>query len=111
MKKTIFICFALMAFVHSAKAQQLYSLEQCRQLALEQNAQMKIAANKTMMAKQEKREAVTNFFPSISLSGGAMKADDGLKLYLSQRGSACRSRGGSIFNSQERKSWITTIPP
>jgi outer membrane protein TolC len=39
---------------------------------------MKIAANKTMMAKQEKREAVTNFFPSISLSGGAMKADDGL---------------------------------
>lgn len=78
MKKTIFICFALMAFVYSAKAQQLYSLEQCRQLALEQNAQMKIAANKTMMAKQEKREAVTNFFPSISLSGGAMKADDGL---------------------------------
>lgn len=78
MKKTIFICFVLMAFVHSTKAQQLYSLEQCRQLALEQNAQMKIAANKTMMAKQEKREAVTNFFPSISLSGGAMKADDGL---------------------------------
>ena len=78
MKKTIFICFALMAFVHSAKAQQLYSLEQCLQLSLEQNAQMKIAANKTMMAKQEKREAVTNFFPSISLSGGAMKADDGL---------------------------------
>lgn len=78
MKKTIFICFALMAFVYSAKAQQLYSLEQCRQLALEQNAQMKIAANKTMMAKQEKREAVTNFLPSISLAGGAMKADDGL---------------------------------
>lgn len=44
MKKTIFICFALMAFVHSAKAQQLYSLEQCRQMALTQNAQMRISA-------------------------------------------------------------------
>ena len=78
MKKTIFICFALMAFVHSAKAQQLYSLEQCRQMALTQNAQMRISANKTMIAKQEKREAATNFLPSISLAGGAMKADDGL---------------------------------
>lgn len=31
-----------------------------------------------MIAKQEKREAATNFLPSISLAGGAMKADDGL---------------------------------
>lgn len=60
------------------QAQQLYSLDECRQLALEHNAQMKIAGNKSKMARQEKKEATTNFFPSISLAGAAMKADDGL---------------------------------
>lgn len=79
MKKIAFICFSALAFVHTTlQAQQSYSLEQCRQMALTQNAQMRISANKTMIAKQEKREAATNFSPSISLAGGAMKADDGL---------------------------------
>lgn len=79
MKKIAFICFSALAFVHTTlQAQQSYSLEQCRQMALTQNAQMRISANKTMIAKQEEREAATNFLPSISLAGGAMKADDGL---------------------------------
>ena len=79
MKKIAFICFSVLAFVHTnLPAQQSYSLEQCQQMALTQNAQMRVAANKTMIAKQEKREAATNFLPSISLAGGAMKADDGL---------------------------------
>ena len=78
MKRTLYICLAALAFQSPLKAQQLYTLEECRQMALEQNAKMKVAANKTQMAKQEKHEAVTNFFPSISLTGGAMKADDGL---------------------------------
>ena len=78
MKRTLYICLAALAFQLPLKAQQLYTLEESRQMALEQNAKMKVAANKTQMAKQEKHEAVTNFFPSISLTGGAMKADDGL---------------------------------
>ena len=78
MKRILYIFLAALAFQLPLKAQQLYTLEECRQIALEQNAKMKVAANKTQMAKQEKREAVTNFFPSISLTGGAMKADDGL---------------------------------
>ena len=78
MKRTLYIFLAALAFQSPLKAQQLYTLEKCRQMALEQNAKMKVAANKTQMAKQEKREAATNFFPSITLTGGAMKADDGL---------------------------------
>ena len=76
MKRTLYICLAALAFQLPLKAQQLYTLEECRQMALEQNAKMKVAANKTQMAKQEKREATTNFFPTITLTGGAMKADD-----------------------------------
>ena len=78
MKRTLYIFLAALAFQSPLKAQQLYTLEECRQMALEQNAKMKVAANKAQMAKQEKREAATNFFPSITLTGGAMKADDGL---------------------------------
>ena len=78
MKRTLYICLVALAFQLPLKAQQLYTLEECRQMALEQNAKMKVAANKAQIAKQEKREAATNFFPSISLTGGAMKADDGL---------------------------------
>ena len=78
MKRTLYICLAALAFQSPLKAQQLYTLEECRQMALEQNAKMKVAVNKTQMAKQEKREAATNFFPSITLTGGTMKADDGL---------------------------------
>ena len=78
MKRTLYIFLAALAFQSPLKAQQLYTLEECRQMALEQNAKMKVAANKKQMAKQEKREAATNFFPSITLTGGTMKADDGL---------------------------------
>ena len=78
MKRTLYIFLAALAFQSPLKAQQLYTLEECRQMALEQNAKMKVTANKIQMAKQEKREAATNFFPSITLTGGAMKADDGL---------------------------------
>ena len=78
MKRTLYICLAALAFQLPLKAQQLYTLEECRQMALEQNAKMKVAANKAQMAKQEKREAATNFFPSITFTGGTMKADDGL---------------------------------
>lgn len=60
------------------KAQQIYSLDECRQMAMEHNAQMKIAARQSQIAVQQKKETVTNFFPSISLGGGALKADDGL---------------------------------
>lgn len=79
MKRLVYVCIVAVSFVHlPAEAQQQYSLQECRQMALEQNAQMKVAVNKTKIATQEKREAVTNFLPSVSLSGGAMKANEGL---------------------------------
>lgn len=79
MRKSVFICFSVLLFSHtSILAQQSYSLEECKQMALAQNSQMRIAANKTIIAKQEKMEAATNFLPSLTLSGAAMRADDGL---------------------------------
>ena len=79
MKKNLYSCVILCLFASSSlNAQQLYSLQDCRQMALEHNARMKTARNQTVIAEQEKKEAFTNFLPSVSLSGGAMKADEGL---------------------------------
>lgn len=79
MKRNLYSCVILCLFAFSSlNAQQLYSLQECRQMALEYNVRMKTARNQILIAEQEKKEAFTNFLPSVSLSGGAMKADDGL---------------------------------
>ena len=57
---------------------QTYTLEECCRLALEQNAKIKTATNDRSVAVMEKKEAFTNFLPSVSLMGGAMKADDAM---------------------------------
>lgn len=59
-------------------AAQTYTLEECCRLALEQNAKIKTATGDLSAAEMEKKEAFTNFLPSVSLMGGAMKADDAM---------------------------------
>lgn len=49
------------------QAQHLYSLDECRQLALEHNAQMKIAGNKSKMARLEKKKQPLTSFPPFHL--------------------------------------------
>ena len=79
MRKKISIYGILSLFaLTSVSAQQLYSLQECKQMALEHNVQMKVASNKVLMAKQDKKEAFTNYLPSVNLTGGAMKANEGL---------------------------------
>lgn len=46
------------------------SLDQCRQMALHNNASTKTAANNVRIAKETSDEAFTNYFPDISASGG-----------------------------------------
>ena len=59
-------------------AAQTYTLEECCRLALEQNAKIKTATGDLSAAEMDKKEAFTNFLPSVSLMGGAMKADDAM---------------------------------
>lgn len=57
-------------------SQNAYTLDQCRELALAQNVSIKVASNDVVSARQGKKEAFTNFLPSLSVSGGGMKAGD-----------------------------------
>lgn len=61
----IALCFSI-NFVFS---QETLTLEKCKELALKNNMQSKNADLSVEIAKQQKKEAFTNYFPSISGTG------------------------------------------
>lgn len=54
-----------------------YTLDQCREMALKQNATLKNARNNLKGAEQTRKEAFTNYFPTISATGMGFNADKG----------------------------------
>lgn len=54
------------------------TLEECSQLALENNARMKNARLDVKGAEEVRKEAFTKYFPSISATGGAFTSDNGM---------------------------------
>lgn len=62
----------------SMSAQQKYSLEKCRQMALKNNVKIKNARLNKQSAQEVKKEAVTNFFPKVSSSGSWFNSNKGL---------------------------------
>lgn len=65
---------------YPAKAQQMLSLEECRQLAIDNNKSLKIASEQERIAYYEKKDALTKFFPEISFLGGYMRNEKNLHL-------------------------------
>ena len=61
----IMICFT----VNSAFSQTILSLEQCKELALKNNRQAIHAELSVAIAKEQKKEAFTNYFPSVNALG------------------------------------------
>lgn len=59
----------------SAQTQEHYTLERCKQLALENNAKVQNAQLSLEAAGQTKKEAFTRYFPSVSATGFGFKAN------------------------------------
>ena len=62
----------------SVEAQRSLTLEECSQLALENNARMKNDRLDVKGAEEVRKEAFTKYFPSISATGGAFTSDNGM---------------------------------
>lgn len=60
---------------------QTLSLEQCQQMAQSHSIALRTGRNQIMMAEEQKREAFTNYFPTISASGVAFAANKDLISY------------------------------
>lgn len=77
MKKIYYIIGLLTLMVVAVQAQTL-TLEVCKQMALENNYELKNRYLEQQASSQSRREAFTNFFPKISAIGGYMGANKGL---------------------------------
>lgn len=75
---TFCVLGSLALYTGSVDAQQILSLDDCRQLALENNAKMKNARLEVEGAKEGKREAFTKYFPNVSATGGVFAANHGM---------------------------------
>lgn len=82
MKHTIQIFFFMLSFsiatLGSVYAQRTYTLDECLQQALANNVRMKNAENNKNIATQDKKNAFTKYFPSVSATGGGFIANNGL---------------------------------
>lgn len=70
MKKVLLFFLILLLGRGTATAQDLFTLDQCRTLALRQNKQMAILRTEAEKAHYAHKAAETNFLPKMALAGG-----------------------------------------
>ena len=76
MKKILSIALiALLTGQPPLGAQTLLTLDECRQLAVENNTTLRSARNNLRAAEEQRKEAFTNFFPQLSATGFAFNAN------------------------------------
>ena len=71
--KIIIICITCLLSI-SANAQENFTLEKCKELALKNNAKSQNSQLALEAAKQVKKEAFTKYFPSVNAMGVGFKA-------------------------------------
>lgn len=72
------VSFVFTTFVANKVHAQVYTLGECKHMAVENNARTKNSGLDIEAANHEKKEVFTKYFPSISASGTAFKADNPL---------------------------------
>lgn len=77
-KSALMIALMIFGLSTAVSAQNKYSLEQCKTLALQNNAQIKNSQLELEASKQVKKAAFTNYFPKISATGMAFRFNDPL---------------------------------
>ena len=59
-------------------AQRSYTLDECLEQALAHNLRLKTAERNLQMAQEDRKNAFTKYFPSVSATGGGVLANKGL---------------------------------
>lgn len=77
-KRNIIYLSLLLLSGQSISAQELLTLEQCKQMALANNVKIKNARLEQNASEQTKKEAFTNYFPVVSATGGGFNANKGM---------------------------------
>lgn len=70
--KRMILLFALLVSTGYATSQRTLTLEECRDLAIRNNKELRISGEKLSIADDEKKAAFTKYFPQVSATGGYM---------------------------------------
>lgn len=88
--------FSIILFIGSSlgvTAQHVLSLDSCRALALTNNKELRISAEKISAAHYERKAAFTNFLPKISATGTYMRTEKEISLLSDEQKEAIGNIG------------------
>jgi outer membrane protein TolC len=83
-------CILTLCIIHCSlficNAQEIFSLEKCKEMALANNAKAQNAQLAIEAAQQTEKEAFTKYFPSVSATGMGFNATEGMISLPSEQG-------------------------
>lgn len=104
MKKTMWIIAAgLCTLGLSANAQQVLTLEECKQMAIENNNELKTAQQKIKVAGYDRNIALANYFPKITATGTYMYTSRDWKLIDDDKAAEIQKAGTTLQNDVTNK--------
>jgi outer membrane protein TolC len=77
-KIIVYLTVCFLSVNNVVPAQEIYTLQQCKELALENSAKVKNSRLDVEIAEQAKKEAFTKYFPSVSAMGMGLVAEKAL---------------------------------
>lgn len=103
MNKTILAVIVSMTFPMVLGAQQVLTLEDCRQMAVQNNNSLQQSATKVEMAHYDKLTAVANYFPKISATGAYLYNTDNISLVGDDVSAMLRGSGTAVQGQFQNK--------
>ena len=104
MKKTMWIIAAALCVLPTyAGAQQVMTLDECRQMAVENNNSLKTAQQKIKVAGYDRNIALANYFPKITATGTYMYTSRDWKLIDDDKAAVIQNAGTTLQNDVTNK--------
>ena len=97
--KKLVVTLALLPAITIAVAQQMLTLQDCRDLALANNKASLIAREKVNAAVYDKKAARANYFPKVSVTGAYLHNSDGISLLDESSVASLSGIGTSVGNT------------
>ena len=97
------IAAALCALPNYAGAQQVLTLDECRQMAVENNNSLKTAQQKIKVAGYDRNIALANYFPKITATGTYMYTSRDWKLIDDDKAAEIQNAGTTLQNDVTNK--------
>ena len=95
-KKNLAVLAVILMATLSVGAQQILTLQDCRNMALENNKNLKISQEKVNMANYDKKIAWANYFPTVSAQGTYMHNEKKLQLLSDEKINTLNTMGTTL---------------